>query len=359
MLKIISYLLICFINYLLDIDDIKSTWKSVKGMKAHETLVYSAYYDIREVNEPIIRVIGVTRVKNPERLLCKIYYTASNVKLSADEIENSTNTTFDQVLDVPAIISILPQHDNHEYHSCYISCPLNDIKFRNLKSNLIPRAVSIIPLMSAGIQYPNKLLVMNSQNGGTGTYQVETNKVGLCIKPVHSNYSDWFELITFIELQRILGVSKIIVYNESMSDNVSCILRYYEEQKFLVSVMVWDLYEKSGIRVTSSYNWVDKRNNLRNRGALASLNDCFHRNMNEYQYLFSVDLDEFIIPHIHDTIPEMLEYLKSTDVNYLESHKKQKNVMNSSHKNIDFNLISSYNFVNSFFYHQYGNITLS
>ena len=111
---------------------------------------------------------------------------------------------------------------------------------------------------------------------------------------------------------------------------------------------------------TSSYNWFDKRNNLRNRGALASLNDCFHRYMNEYQYLFSVDLDEFIIPHIHDTIPEMLEYLESTtDVNYLQSHKKQRKVINSSHKNIDFNVTSSYNFVNSFFYQHYGNILIS
>ena len=362
LIKIISYLLIFSFMYdlILDINNIKSTWKSVKGMKAHETLVYSAYYDIREVNEPIIRVIGVTRVKSPERLLCKIYYTASDVKLSAHEIESSTNTNFDKIIDVPAIISILPDHNNHEYHSCYIFCPLNDIKFRNLKSNLIPRAVSIIPLLSVERDYSNRLAIMNSQNGGTGTYQATTNKVGLCIKPVHSNYSDWFELISFIELQRILGVSRIIVYNESMSDNVSCILRYYDEQEHLVTVMAWDLYEKSDIRVTSSYNWFDKRNNLRNRGALASLNDCFHRYMNEYQYLFSVDLDEFIIPHIHDTIPEMLEYLKSTtDVNYLQSHKKQRKVINSSHKNIDFNVTSSYNFVNSFFYQHYGNILIS
>ena len=346
-------------NHILDINNIKSTWKSVKGMKAHETLVYSAYYDIREVNEPIIRVIGVTRVKNPERLLCKIYYTTRDVKLSALEIERFTNTTFEQILDVPAIISILPKHDNHEYHSCYIHCPLHDIRFRSLQSNLIPIAVSIIPTLSVERDYSNRLPVMNSQNGGTGTYQARTNKVGLCIKPVHSNYSDWFELISFIELQRILGVSRIVVYNESMSDNVSCILRYYDEQEHLVSVMAWDLYEKSDIRVTSSYNWFDKRNNLRNRGALASLNDCLYRNMNEYQYLFSVDLDEFIIPHIHDTIPEMLEYLKSTDVTYLESHEKQRKLINSSHKNIDFNVTSSYNFVNSFFYQHYGNILIS
>ena len=359
-------------------NDIKSTWKSVKGIKTHETLVYSAYYDIREVNKPIIRIIGVTRVKNPERLMCRIYYSASDVQWSADEIKNSAS--FVQALDIKAIISILPEHDNHEYHFCYISCPLNDIRFRSLKSNLIPRAVSLISLgdgrnrkrwknrknwkntknriiySSPGIDNPTRLPIINSQNGGMEAYQATTQEVVLCLKPIHSNYSDWFELITFVELQKILGVSKLVVYNESMSKDVSCILRYYDEQEHLISVLAWDLYAKSNIRFTSPYDWWDKKNNLRNRGALASVNDCFYRNMNDYQYVFSVDLDEFIIPHIHETIPEMLQYLKSTDVNYLETHQRQQAVKNRGKKDIDLNVISSYNFLNSFFYQHYGNI---
>ena len=365
-------------------NDIVSTWKSVKGIKTHETLVYSAYHDIRDVNEPIIRIIGVTRVQNPERLVCRIHYSASDVQWSADEIKNSAS--FVQALDIPAIITILPEHDDHEYHPCYISCPLNDIKFRSLKSNSIPRAVSLIPrehrknrknrknwknwktwknrknriiYSSAGIYYPTRLPIINSHNGGVGAYQASTQEVGLCLKPIHSNYSDWFELITFVELQKILGVSKIVVYNESMSKDVSCILRYYDEQEHLISVMAWDLYAKSNIRITSPYDWWDKKNNLRNRGGLASVNDCFYRNMNDYQYLFSVDLDEFIIPHIHETIPEMLQYLKSTDVNYLETHQRQQAVKNRGKKDIDLNVISSYNFLNSFFYQHYGNIFIS
>ena len=365
-------------------NDIESTWKSVKGIKTHETLVYSAYHDIRDVNEPIIRIIGVTRVQNPERLVCRIHYSASDVQWSADEIKNSAS--FVQALDIPAIITILPEHDDHEYHPCYISCPLNDIKFRSLKSNSIPRAVSLIPrehrknrknrknwknwktwknrknriiYSSAGIYYPTRLPIINSHNGGVGAYQASTQEVGLCLKPIHSNYSDWFELITFVELQKILGVSKIVVYNESMSKDVSCILRYYDQQEHLISVMAWDLYAKSNIRITSPYDWWDKKHNLRNRGGLASVNDCFYRNMNDYQYLFSVDLDEFIIPHIHETIPEMLQYLKSTDVNYLETHQRQQAVTNRGKKDIDLNVISSYNFLNSFFYQHYGEIFIS
>jgi len=48
-----------------------------------------------------------------------------------------------------------------------------------------------------------------------------------------------------------------------------------------------------------------------NRGYLSSLNDCIYRNMNDFHYLMTIDIDEFIIPHMHDNIPEMLEHLRT------------------------------------------------
>ena len=82
--------------------------------------------------------------------------------------------------------------------------------------------------------------------------------------------------------------------------------------------------------------------------------------MNEYQYLFSVDLDEFIIPHMHETLPEMLKYLHSTDVKYLDKHARQKYVKNNIQNTTNSNIITSYNFLNGFFYHHDGkSFTLS
>ena len=76
--------------------------------------------------------------------------------------------------------------------------------------------------------------------------------------------------------------------------------------------------------------------------------------MNEYQYLFSVDLDEFIIPHMHETLPEMLNYLHSTNVKYLDRHDRQKYVKNNIQNDTNSNIITSYNFLNGFFYHHDG-----
>ena len=249
-------------------------------------------------------------------------------------------------LDVPGIISILDlgYHGKWDYHPCYILCPFYHLKFQSIGQAPIPIAVSITPLLSSSQNHTKTLHVMNSQNGGTGTRAATKNEVGLCVKPIHTNYNDWRELVSFIELNKILGVSKITVYNESMSESISCVLNYYTQQENLVSVLAWDLFKKSNISTES----------MRNRGVQSALNDCFYRNMNEYRYLFSIDLDEFIIPHMHQTIPEMLEYLRSGNIDYLQSHWRQRNMMENVQNHSNPDLRTSYNFVNAFFYQNYG-----
>ena len=129
-----------------------------------------------------------------------------------------------------------------------------------------------------------------------------------------------------------------------MSESISCVLNYYIQQEHLVSVLAWDLFEKSNISTES----------MRNRGVQSALNDCFYRNMNEYKYLFSIDLDEFIIPHMHETIPEMLEYLRSADIEYLQSHWRQRKMMKNVQNHSNPDTTTSYNFLNAFFYQNYG-----
>ena len=46
----------------------------MRGFTTHEVMAYSAYYDVRNSHKPIIRVIGVTRRKDPEKVICRMYY---------------------------------------------------------------------------------------------------------------------------------------------------------------------------------------------------------------------------------------------------------------------------------------------
>ena len=115
-----------------------------------------------------------------------------------------------------------------------------------------------------------------------------------------------------------------------MSDEVSCVLNYYMKQEHSVSVMSWDLK-------------VDSQTEIRTEGLFAALNDCLYRNMNNFHYLMLIDFDEFIIPHMNESIPDMLEYLNSNKV-----------LMKNGRKLLHPKLTSSYSFQNAFFYLQFG-----
>ena len=346
---------------------IDSTWKVVKGFKTHEFMVYSAYYDVRQTNKPIIRVFGVTGSMKPEKVLCRLHYHQNKENFESKNDNNNSDIMNDDASfrDVHGKIKVMrdeaeimllrarrilarkgfvPKTIRSNLHQpCYITCPIHDPKHPRV-TNRIPIAVSILPRSSSGSVIDYKLHVINSENGGTGTSAATKNEVGLCVKPIHSKYDDWVELISFIELNKILGVSKFIVYNESMSQNISCVLEYYDKKENIVSILPWDLVKK----------FKNKKAHVNNRGVISSLNDCFYRSMNEYQYLFSVDLDEFIIPHMHETLYEMLEYMQSTDIDYLDRHDRQKYVMNNIQNTTNSSTITSYNFLNGFFYHHGG-----
>ena len=339
------------------------TWKLVNGFETHKLGLYSAYYDGRNNQNPIIRVIGVTRVKKPEKVICRLYYDVKQVQEWKDEpMDNNFITTkrlqTDTFHDVPGTTNVLGEHANYYYHACYILCPLNGHIFNSEKTFPIPTHVSIVSSMSSGLNYTDRLPIVNpNKHNLTGIRSASKNEILICVKPIHSLYNNWLELVTFLELNKILGVSKFVVYNESMSENVSCVLKYYKELENSVSVMPWNLLRNLEIithQDASNLKSTNPENIVKNRGALAALNDCLYQNMYDYQYLISTDLDEFIIPHIHDTIPEMLEYIRHNNNEYLDIHGKLKKGLNDIPKRSNPNLPASYVFQNAMFYLQYG-----
>ena len=64
----------------------------MEGFKAHEFMVYSAYYDVRKTDKPIIRVFGVTGSMNPEKVLCRLHYHQNKENLES-KIDNNNRDT--------------------------------------------------------------------------------------------------------------------------------------------------------------------------------------------------------------------------------------------------------------------------
>ena len=315
--------------------ELDSQWQAVEGINNHKFFVYSAYYDTRDIRNPIIRVIAITLTEKSDKVKCRMYFNKKYPEIQINNTYKKHENYLRSFRDVPAIISIINEHHNLTYSASYVLCPLDPPSVFGSKENFVPDYVSILPFSSSSTSHlnaTNKLSVINSKNGGTGTYQVnKSDSIGVCVKPMYLKSNQILDLIEFIEFNKILGVSKFTMYNQTMSDKVSCVLNYYKNQDKSVSIMSWNLRS------------VGPNIEIHDEGHMASVNDCVYRNMNVFRYLMPVDLDEFIIPHMNETLQDMIRFLNSKEVVI----KKDKKVRCGK-------LASSYNFQNSFFYIKLG-----
>ena len=108
----------------------------------------------------------------------------------------------------------------------------------------------------------------------------------ICVPPIHT-YSNFKELIEWIELTMLLGVEHFTFYKVSMSKRMEQVLSYYSKRG-LVEVLPWQMPK-------------DLSKDMHYHGQLAAINDCLYRNRNSTKYLAFNDLDEYIIPRGKDT----------------------------------------------------------
>ncbi|KAL3883317.1 hypothetical protein ACJMK2_029592 [Sinanodonta woodiana] len=107
---------------------------------------------------------------------------------------------------------------------------------------------------------------------------------GVCVPPLFGKPRKE-QLIEFIEMHKLLGVSHFIFYNFNIKDEISKkVLDYYSERKE-ATVVPWSL---------PSVMWGDQ---IWYHGQLSVHNDCMYRAMSMMKHLAIIDIDEFIVPH--------------------------------------------------------------
>lgn len=117
------------------------------------------------------------------------------------------------------------------------------------------------------------------------------HKFAVCLSPLYFKYGRAYELVEWIELNRILGANKFIVYNISTAINTEQVLAYYSKRG-LTEVVQWRL----PMTVSSSPK-IKIKNEIHYFGQSAALNDCLFRSKHDSEFAVNEDLDEFIIPH--------------------------------------------------------------
>ncbi|XP_013408628.1 beta-1,4-galactosyltransferase galt-1-like [Lingula anatina] len=142
---------------------------------------------------------------------------------------------------------------------------------------------------------PPVLKVLDRSKGWIDKQQ----EFGVCIHNALTNYSDISWFIQTLELYKMFGAQQVFVYHRS--SNISSVLDFYEKQGF-VTVIPWNVTAiEKGLGNRMRYGY--KRLSLQN--------DCVLRNIHRFKYLLMHDIDEIIVPYLHENYSAMIQSFPS------------------------------------------------
>ncbi|XP_060065120.1 beta-1,4-galactosyltransferase galt-1-like [Ylistrum balloti] len=247
-----------------------------------DTTVYSAYLDERKATKFIRIVLIGKRVDPNKNLVCKFRF------------RNSSNST---------VISHVELYETCEGHMKYFSSFIGSCAVPDIDVLLDHVVISV----------DNTDLIMNViDNSKKRTMDVQ--KFAICVPPLFGDV-DILRLTEFIELSRILGAQHFVFYTKFVSNELSLLLNHYQSIG-LATVMQWNL------TIPVNFIWY--------HGQSASIWDCLYRTMFKFKHVAFIDFDEFIVPKMQSTVPDLLTYLQEE-------------------ANVNDEIVSAYKFQSAFF----------
>ena len=245
------------------------SWQRVRSRQVY---VYSAFYETRPAADgPAVRVVGTgwqAAYNDVGDLFCHLWYDAFDYAVSVG----------------PAVYRVIyPSTLHHrDWSSHFILCPLP------VGVAPAPYAVSVgpSPTEDAG----NALSVQNREP------TVKSNTHALCISALYNRFDQWRMLVEMFELQQILGVTEITIYDHSASEATRRALRHYVRAG-RVNVLPWPLPAHLRLNV----NVLCQR---------AAYNDCLYRMSHRHRFVTFTDLDEILVPRRESTLPALMRTLE-------------------------------------------------
>ena len=254
-----------------------------QAVPGSDTFVHSAFYDKR-LTSPNITILGLATMKT-KGLYCLLKYPNSD-------------TTISVRADIEVIPEAIPPFCR--FKAAVVTC-------LNPNPNVDPEYVSVAKSSCATPEVQMPLTIIEP-------FETPKYKFGVCMQALfdyrteHAGY-----LIEHIETNKVLGAEQIFIYGvHNVSKVIKSVLSYYIREG-TVTIMPWDLPMKSlnkweiqdpNLKLPPHSDPKDKTFK-RNPGCvrqyghyLANLH-CMYLNMNDFKYLFYLDIDEYIVPQKH------------------------------------------------------------
>lgn len=238
-----------------------SDWMEVAG-SSREAFVYSAYLDRRGALS-VIRVMAII-LRRKKVNECQVWS------------QNSTQR-------FPAKTRVIHENWSLPYTAAFILC--------EIPTTLEP--THAMPVLNGEVDRSSSLSVRVFPKGPP------VGNLSVCVKPFHYEFNRAVWLVEFIEFYRLLGTDQFIFYNHTVGPDVQEVLTFYQNLG-VVTVLPWAL------PVTS-------QKQIRTEGIFTALNDCNLRSVGRYSLAAMVDVDEFLVPRKHNSLPEVVQSLGEYD----------------------------------------------
>ncbi|NXN10826.1 GALT1 galactosyltransferase, partial [Indicator maculatus] len=253
----------------------KPAQNAITPLKGNRTFIISPYFDDRE--KKLTRVIGIVHHKNDvKELYCwfccqpdgKIYVSKADIDVHSDRFDFPYGAT-DIICLEPGSCDPTHVSIHQSPHGDIAQLPRFEIKNRKAE----PPSVDFT----------------------------------LCISAMFGNYNNVLQFIQSMEMYKILGVQKVVIYKNNCSHLMEKVLKFYMEEG-IVEVIPWPI--DSHLKVSTSWHFMQDGTHIGYYGQITALNDCVYRNMQRSKFVILNDADEIILPLKHPDWKTMMHSLQ-------------------------------------------------
>ncbi|XP_061672396.1 uncharacterized protein LOC133498989 [Syngnathoides biaculeatus] len=150
------------------------------------------------------------------------------------------------------------------------------------------------------------LPVRNREEAGREESRLPFN-LTVCISNLFGKLNNVLQAAQTLEMYRLLGVDKVVIYNTSSGPELDRLLRVYAGEGFL-EIVPWPIDRH--LRPSSGWRFSESGGDLHYFGQLTTLNECIYRSMERSRYVLLNDLDEIVTPYRHDDLPSLMSELR-------------------------------------------------
>ncbi|XP_069465185.1 uncharacterized protein [Ambystoma mexicanum] len=253
---------------------------TITPLKGTKTLVIAPYYDNRDKNA--VRILGIVHYQEVKELYCWFHCRADAGYLAIRKAD----------------IEIHSDRFGFPYGAADFICPE--------PQDCDPKFVSIhwsrdgdceqIPMFEIRNRHPQAL----------------SAEFTVCISTMFGNYDNVLLFIQSVEIYKLLGVQRVMVYKSDCSPWMERVLQHYISDG-TVEVIPWTI--ASHLKVSKRWHHDMSPADIGYYGQLAALNDCIYRNMYRSKYLLLHDIDEIVLPIRHRDWKSMMADFETQGTN--------------------------------------------